>query len=726
MDRAQEEILESQQVGKDCLEWAVYYVSLGWPALCLCPWNHGGVREHAEECTSPGKRPIGDGGLWKRWQDEVPSEGQIHRWWERYITANVGMATGNLSGLVGVDVDGPEGEARLAELSKGDLPETLEFRRGPNRRLFYRIPEGATFRTTHEAAFSSAPLSFLAQGSQTVMPPSKHPSGDRYVWVEGRGPREIAAAPCPPWLVAHMTAPAQDRERLDLSDGETIPQGRRDTVLTSMAGTMRERGFSREAIEAALEIENIGRCDPPLPKPSIVKIARSTSRYPPDPYRFCEVLLNGAANHKNCLGTTSMFGLEPQPLHWLVPGYLPLGKLVLLAGDGGHGKSVLTLHLAACLSTGRMPFGLVGATNYEPVSTLLVSCEDDYEDTILPRLMTAGADLKRIFRVDCTYDANGKPVPFSLAHYQAIENELKQHPEIKLIVVDPAGAYVGRSGIDDHKDSELRALLGPLTELAARQGVTILIVKHLNKGATAKAVHKVGGSAGYVNAVRAAYLVAPDPDDENRKFFLPLKFNICMKPQALAFRFASLSPEEQAPILARCTRLSDAEKAQLGAQLFRMAWEGAVNAEADDVMAPRTRTEESIQKTDKAGEWLLQYLANGPKPSKELFAEATRNGLSRNSIFRAKKELDEQVRARKPDFHGDWIWELTVRDSSGQQNTSYTSGQMGHLGTTGPFPSVPKCPEVSHPSHCPEVSNTSDEPETLPFTTFDDCPPLAP
>src|SRR5262249_45617376 len=99
-----------------------------------------------------------------------------------------------------------------------------------------------------------------------------------------------------------------------------------------------------------------------------------------------------------------------------------------------------------------------------------------------------------------------------------------------------AGAYIGRAGCDYHRDSELRALLAPLAELAAKRRVAVVLVKHLNKGVSARAVHKVSGSTGYVNSVRAAFLVAPDPQDPDRKLFLPLKFNIGPKPQGFAFR----------------------------------------------------------------------------------------------------------------------------------------------------------------------------------------------
>jgi RecA-family ATPase len=146
------------------------------------------------------------------------------------------------------------------------------------------------------------------------------------------------------------------------------------------------------------------------------------------------------------------------------------------------------------LSKGRSCLGL----NYiapAPCSVLLLSCEDGYQDTVVPRLMAADADPRRIRRVDGIRGIDGKVLPFCLAYYQQLEEELVQRRDVRIVIIDPAGAYVGRSGIDDHKDSELRALMDRLAELAARRRVTILLVKHFNKLNSARALHRISGSS---------------------------------------------------------------------------------------------------------------------------------------------------------------------------------------------------------------------------------------
>ncbi len=392
------------------------------------------------------------------------------------------------------------------------------------------------------------------------------------------------------------------------------------------------------------------------------------------------------------LVTTCLADVRPQPLRWLVPGYLPLGKLVLIAGDGGHGKSSLTLHLAAVLSRGRPAFGLAypGALSGE---TLLIQCEDDAADTVVPRLLAAGADLSCVHQLEGTRGADGKVAPFCLAHYRQLEEELQRRPRVRLVVIDPAGAYVSPSGVDDHKDSELRALLGPLAVLAARRRVTVLLVKHLVKGATDKAVHRVSGSAGYVNSVRAAFVVAPEPDRPECKLFLPLKFNLGPRPAGLGFRLHALEGEEQRAVLsAYGAHLGDEDRAQLAQQLFRTEWSGAVEDTADAVFAAARRGDRDQSKVEKAAAWLEQFLGGLAYPSEEITAAGKAAGFTFDNIKEAKvrlkaKGLRSSNRGR---FQGEWWtgfgdpdgWSL--RPAPGAPHTPHTPRYGANEGEKAP------------------------------------------
>jgi hypothetical protein len=200
--------------GQDCLAAALDYERLGWSVLALCHPSHVGFgRGHVRGCQTPGKRP------WHAWKERMEpgrraTAEDLADLWRRQPCSNVGIALGPGSGLVRVDVDGPAGEARLQEHSAGDLPPTLEFVGDPakgGRGLLYAIPPGAELRTTSEAPKAGEELRLQAKGAQTVLPPSRHPSGARYAWKPGHSPEDFDPAPAPAWLLEALRADQADR-----------------------------------------------------------------------------------------------------------------------------------------------------------------------------------------------------------------------------------------------------------------------------------------------------------------------------------------------------------------------------------------------------------------------------------------------------------------------------------------------------------------------------------
>jgi hypothetical protein len=281
-DPAGASLRAAQQAGAECLKAALYYLKQGWSALAVCPPDHAGVgKSHGQHCDSPGKAPWGP---WKEFQTRLPTETELRQKWRDNPQLNVGIALGPVSGLIRIDVDGEQGEAFLQEVSKGDLPPTLEMTSGGNGRgLLYGIPAGVLVLPTHAHGDQiHEGLSLLGQGSQTVLPPSRHVSGRRYEWKPGRGPQEIELALAPQWLLDLMSR--EKRHALNgkahvLAEGEIIMEGRRDDTLTSIAGTLRSRGMTADEMFVAL-LEVNKRCDPPLEETIVRKIADSVGNYP--------------------------------------------------------------------------------------------------------------------------------------------------------------------------------------------------------------------------------------------------------------------------------------------------------------------------------------------------------------------------------------------------------------------------------------------------------------
>jgi len=216
--------------------------------------------------------------------------------------------------------------------------------------------------------------------------------------------------------------------------------------------------------------------------------------------------------------------VQTRKVGWLWDGYIAVRKLTLLEGDPGDGKSVLTVDLAARLSTGApMPDG--SRNRFGPINVVMVSGEDDMDDTTVPRLEAAGADLNRIHLIDSGFD---------LSRLSDVADAARR-VRAQAIVFDPFSAFLEEK-TDSNIDASVRRALGPLRDLARDLGTANIAVRHLNKGGSGtKVVYRGNGSIGFTGAARAEFLVAPDPERDDVKVFACVKMNLAPKPASLAY-----------------------------------------------------------------------------------------------------------------------------------------------------------------------------------------------
>jgi hypothetical protein len=263
-----------------CFRTALSYLDRGWAALALCPPGHQDVSDfHRATCEHPGKRPLG---RWKGWQTRLPTLEEIVAQWEAVPRANVGVVTGRVSGLVGIDVDGEEGQ-KLLEVASGEerTPPTLAFRTARGLRLLYTLEPGTTIRSW-VIRRNTSEVKVLGEGGLTVMPPSRHATGKMYRWLPRRGPGHIALTIAPEWA----GTPGHQDTRVSVGTGgqamvgNIIPEGGRNATLFKLGCAMRGRGKTEEEILAAITVLN-RRCRPPLEVIELKTIAKSASRYLP-------------------------------------------------------------------------------------------------------------------------------------------------------------------------------------------------------------------------------------------------------------------------------------------------------------------------------------------------------------------------------------------------------------------------------------------------------------
>jgi putative DNA primase/helicase len=236
------------------------------------------------------------------------------------------------------------------------------------------------------------------------------------------------------------------------------------------------------------------------------------------------------------LRVTVASDIVTKPTTWLWPGRIPLGKITIIDGNPGQGKSALTMHLVSVLSQGdRMPEGSGLSRGCLQGHCIVLNAEDDPADTIVPRLEAAGADLTRVSLVGSVRPLEGPERPWELPGDLEYLRELIVGTDAKLVVIDPLMAFLSdrTSGVSDQ---QVRRALHPLKELASDTGAAIVLVRHLRKSAEGPAVARGGGSIGIIGAARSGLVVAPNPDYEDERVVAVSKLNVGKPGRSLRFR----------------------------------------------------------------------------------------------------------------------------------------------------------------------------------------------
>jgi hypothetical protein len=317
--------------------------------------------------------------------------------------------------------------------------------------------------------------------------------------------------------------------------------------------------------------------------------------------------------------------IVPTRVQWLWPNRVPKGKLTTFAGWGGLGKSFVTLDMAARISVGaEWPF--CGGECAEPGNVLVMNTEDDPSDTTVPRLMESepGADLDRIrFLVPQRLNV------FTLDDITTLDRAFVEMGNVQLVIVDPATAHLGAA--NDHKNSELRAVLMPLALWAMERRVAVCLVTHVNKpqGAKVEAMARVVGGVAWVNAVRSALMFSKDPEDNARRLMVGMKNNLGPEEKGLSYRIVPTNG------------------------LARVEWLGTVETNADDAI----NGEKKQKRADRIKPWLVERFREALRwPSDQLKQAAKEHGYSFNAFREACDEMGIRAeRARMEDGRDAWF-----------------------------------------------------------------------
>lgn len=379
--------------------------------------------------------------------------------------------------------------------------------------------------------------------------------------------------------------------------------------------------------------------------------------------------------------------VKTRKVEWAWGGYIPLGKLTIIEGDPGDGKSVLTVDLVSRWSSGApMPDG---KPHEGPWPVFMVSAEDDMDDTIVPRLIAAGA---RLERVTLFPHGSSPDRPFEFATDLAALERRAVETGARIIIFDPLTAFLS-AGVDTHNDMQVRHALYPLKSLAVRTRAAVIAVRHLNKGGQGtKAIYRGNGSIAFTGAVRATFVVAADPENPRSRLFANTKTNLAQKPASLRYQIESGT--DDAPYI---------------------LWKGTSDASAQDALdGPRrygNQDEEEIASKRRVRqyeiEFLVDVLADGPMAWKEIVELGKQDGFAEVSLRRARADAG-LIKLSSPEGNAGVRWALRSESVSGLEPET---GSSAHLLTAGAGQTggVSTGEQVSKSANAGEVTLTDDE-----------------
>jgi hypothetical protein len=334
------------------------------------------------------------------------------------------------------------------------------------------------------------------------------------------------------------------------------------------------------------------------------------------------------------LELTPASSIRTRAVHWLWDGWLPRGKVTILDGRPGLGKSSMGIDVVARLTTGRpMPDGYDPGLG--PANAVIVSAEDDWEDTIAPRLIAAGADMARVFHL------GDLSLPDDCERLQAAIEGVGA----KLLVIDPIVAFVPVR-YDLHKDQSARFVLKPLGKVAADTDCSVLALRHINKAAEQAAQDRGTGSVAIGGAARSHLLVGTDPDVLQQFVLAAVKANLGRRHSPIGYLLEG-----------RAIDTDDGETSNVSI----VRWLGEMDVTLDEMLTPSGQ--------GAAVAFLRNALADGPVASKELEKQARNEGLSWTGAIRRASERMKVIK-RPEGKQGEWSWSLSTPYRSSESSES--------------------------------------------------------
>lgn len=439
------------------------------------------------------KKPLTAHGV----KDATRDRDQINAWWSKHPNANIGLACGSASGnLLVVDLDnksGKSGSKALRDWSMiyGKLPDTYTVATPSGGRHLYYIS-----RSGRNAVDLLPGVDCRYAGGYVLVPPSTI-NGVPY---KAENSNHIAAGgEVLEKLLSYQNGGRTEKFELP----EDIPEGSRNNIIFKLAASLRDKGLTREAILAACEAENAGKCSPPLSDQELITIVDSAMKYTPK---------HSYENMTIKKGLIPLESVQDLKINWLWEPYIQRGNLTILRGDGGVGKTYFVSALMSALAQAKTPKGMPGELHTHNGRSVYFGNEDD-PSTIKARVKAAGGGSGIFVYAD----------PISFQDAEGLRAVIEE-ASADLVIFDPIQAYLGRK-VDMNAANEVRPLLETLRTIARETDCAILIIEHQNKNAKQDPLYRGIGTVDITSAARSVLIAVNDPSEEDQRVTFQIKTN---------------------------------------------------------------------------------------------------------------------------------------------------------------------------------------------------------
>lgn len=345
------------------------------------------------------------------------------------------------------------------------------------------------------------------------------------------------------------------------------------------------------------------------------EVLKQKDKLPDGKYISRRIMLRGESE-KKAVPMIRMSEVQQTEVEWLWYPYIPFGKLTIIQGNPGEGKTFFAMQLAAACTNRRF---LPQMDPFEPFNMIFQTAEDGLGDTVKPRLLSAEADLERVLVIDDGYN------PLTLAD-ERIENAIREN-HARLVIIDPLQAFLG-ANVDMNRANEVRPIFRRLADVAQATNCAIVMIGHLNKATGSQSTYRGLGSIDITAVVRSLLFIGKVKTDPTTRVIVHEKSSLAPPGQSLAF---SLGDEKG----------------------FR--WIGAYDISAEDLLAGGEGSKTEL-KQEQAAKLIEQFLSEGRKVSiAEINKEAAERGISERTVRLARNSMGDKIASERQGKDW-WIW----------------------------------------------------------------------